>query len=477
MLATVHFGASPSAHDDWFDTILDVDTKLFLDPFLVFKESEGRWASAHDQLITHFNRAFLLIAKGGLKPESLAYEKALELLVFKEPRELCLGYTREGTSGAGSGRGLARLVARAIVAAIERGLSNPRHFEELGVLQEGIGTDRISDIACTILKPDLISYTQDVAARHGIPLLRHPIYASEFDVARQRFQTKAVAVPTNPMTSGPLLFVPRRFLSQLPALNDRDWWDHYQTEQLRRDLNYEVMTNVDKRTIVAHARANLESVRAWAAKREGSARRPYDFPRDPAGVVQWEPAANAFTEAHPLVFPGATDQASFIAVVEKVVDQFRLFVEERSGWTLLWNRADEKPEHAAQVLFYGIARNYCTANGIVVDREPDLGRGPVDFKFSNGYRLRAHLEVKKLHNGKFWNGLDSQLPSYLASDEVDLGWFLAIRYRSGMNWDAREAQLPGRVQAAGQRHGRTLRSAMIDARPQPSASRQLAPAT
>jgi hypothetical protein len=89
-----------------------------------------------------------------------------------------------------------------------------------------------------------------------------------------------------------------------------------------------------------------------------------------------------------------TDLASFIAVIEKVIEQYRLFVEGRRGWYLLWDGAQEKPELAAQLLFYGIARNYCTANGIVIDREVDFGRGPVDFKFSNGYERRAHLEVK-----------------------------------------------------------------------------------
>jgi hypothetical protein len=286
VLASVHFDVARTDEDDWFDTILDVDTRLFVDPFLVFKEEKGRWASAHEKLIAHFNRAFLLIAEGNLDPKNLAYQKALDLLIFSEPRELCLGYTSEGTRGAGSGRGLARLIGGAIVAAIRRGLTNPKHFEELGVLQQGIGTDRISDITCNVLKPELIAYTQEVAARHGMPVHPHRIYAAEFDDVRQRFSTKTVEVPTNPTTNGPLLLVPQRFLSTLPALNADDWWDHYENEQLRRDLNYEIMGKVSKSVIVARARQNLESVRTWAEKKEGSAGDPYDFGRDRAGVVR-----------------------------------------------------------------------------------------------------------------------------------------------------------------------------------------------
>lgn len=471
MLSTAHFGLTRSKQDDWFDTILDVDTELFVDPFLVFKETSGFWSDAHVKLIEHFNRAFLLIAQGSQNPTSLPYKKALRLLEFREPKELCLGYTSEGTSGSGSGGKLGRLMAQAIEAAIARGLKNPSHFEELGVLQEGIGSDRISDATCTILKPKLVEYTREIAGRHGIPLAAHKLYAGSFDEQRQRFEVTSVDLPTNPNTGGPLLFVPERFLRDLPQLNKDDWWEYYENEQLRDDLNYEVMGRVDKGTIVATAQANMDSVRRWADEQESKPGEPYNFDRDPKGVVQWEKAAAEFTLANPLAIPPPDDAAAFDAVIDMVIEQFRLFIEEQRGWWLLWDGAKDKPEAAPQLIFYGIARNYCRANNIVLDPETDLGRGPVDFKFSNGYSLRAHLEVKKLHNGKFWNGLDLQLPAYMSSDEVNKGRFLAIRYREGKKWDDRANQIPGRVRAAARAHGKDLRGHLVDARPQKSASK------
>ncbi len=137
----------------------------------------------------------------------------------------------------------------------------------------------------------------------------------------------------------------------------------------------------------------------------------------------------------------------------------------------MWDGAKDKEELAPQLILYGIARNYCEANNIVVDREVEVGRGPVDFKFSNGYTSRAHLEVKKLHNGKFWNGLDQQLPSYLVSDEVQKGWFVAVRYRSGKKWDDRASELSVRVRKAAQLHKRDLKTVLVDARPKESASK------
>jgi len=471
MLASSHFGISRTDADDWFDTILDVDTELFVDPFTIFKETDGLWADAHDALIEHFNRAFILIAEGNRDPNTLAYKKALALLEFKEPGELCLGYTAKGTRGSGSGGKLAGLMAEAILAAISRGLDHPRHFEELGVLQERIGADRISDATCTILKPKLIEYTQAIAQRHGIALERHRIYASQFDTDRQRFVNAAVDVPTNPVTKGPLLFVPERFLDELPTLNPDDWWTSYENERLRTDLNYEVMGKVDKATIVATAREHMDSVRTWAHGRESDPAQPYDMSRDPKGVILWETATASFTAEHPLAIAPAQTPEEFDAAIEQMIDRFKIFIEEQGGWWLLWDGFDEKPERAPQLVFHGIARNYCAANNIVISPEADFGRGPVDFTFSNGYTRRAHLEVKKLHNGKFWNGLDRQLPTYMASDEVEKGWFLAVRYRDGTKWDKRERELPGRVRAAAEHHGGDLRATLVDARRRESASR------
>ncbi len=472
MLASKHFNISRRRQDDWFDTILDDDTKLFVDPFLVFQDSTSPWKDAHDNIIRHFDIAFQLIAEGNRNPNSLQYRKALHLLVFTEPRELCLGYTDRGTAGLGSGAGYARTIAAAICDAIARGLEHPRHFEELGVLNEGIGADRISDITCTLLKARLVTYTQTIARRHSIPMTTHKIFAARFDSQRLRWQAPEMSVPTNPCTGGPLLFVPQRFLRELPVLNADDWWDNYENEQLREDVNYEIMGKVDKATIVAKARQHPESVRHWTIAKESQTATPYDLNRDPKGVHVWDAAADQYVRSNPLIIHPATNEAAFLSIIENILGQFRLFIEDQGGWDLLWaSRQREKPEHAAQLLFRGIAQNYCRANDISLDSEVNLGRGPVDFKFSTGYSCRAHIEVKKLHNGKFWNGLERQLPAYMRSDQVENGWFLVIRYRDGKKWDKRLQSIPARLARVNQDKHLNLSYLTIDARRQLSASK------
>lgn len=466
-----YFSIERSSKDDWFDPILDTDTRLFVDPFLIFQDKDPAWGDAHDELIAHFDRCFKLLAQGNLRPETVPYKKALALLRFPEPREFCLGYTQTGTRGSGGGQAYAELIADAMVNAIDRGLRDLRHFEELGVLNEGIGPDRISDLTCNFLRGRFINYTQAVAKRHQLPTTSFTM--PRFNASSQRWQAATFSLPSNPYGDRAVLLVPDRFLQELPVLNADDWWQNYEAEQLRNDLNYEVLGKVSKRDIVAAARRNPTRVRRWAEQKEKVKARPYDLTGDPAGVYQWERAAQQYVTSAPLVLKPASNDAEFVATIERVIQQFTHFVEQESGWKLLWDDAHKNPkrEEAAQLLFRGITKHYCIANNINVDREVELGRGPVDFKFSNGYNQRALLEVKKLDNSRFWNGLTEQLPSYLNSDDCDLGWYVPIQYKDGGASKAWLTDGPALVAKLAKEHKLRLHAVLVDARPKASASK------
>jgi len=476
MLFSDAFAVAETIDDEWFDPILETDTKLFVDPFLIFQEEEGFWADAHDVLMSRFNQAFTLIAKGYGNRKSLDYLKALALLRFPEPREFCLGFTAVGTRGAGGSVTYAAAIADAMEQAITRGLKDLKHFEELGVLNEGIGRDRISDLTCTFLKSHFITYTQSVCRRHGIHVAPQKVYAASFDSSGLQWRIANVLAPVNPATKGPLLLTPSRFLKELPTINANDWFDWYQSEQIRLNLNYKVMHGVDKKTIVAIARGRPQFVQQYAVVQESEPPRPYNVIEDPAGVYVWHEAAKEFVERNPKSIPPANKELEFFDVIETLIDQFQLYVEEQGGWKLLWNDSKEpKHEEAAQLLFKGIAAGHCRANNIVMDREVELGRGPVDFKFSSGYHRRALMEVKRLQSSKFWQSLGAQLPSYLRSDDCKHGWFLVIRYDDGRASTEWLAKLGKTVSQAGRANSVRLRYRLIDARPKDSASMATVP--
>lgn len=57
------------------------------------------------------------------------------------------------------------------------------------------------------------------------------------------------------------------------------------------------------------------------------------------------------------------------------------------------------------------------------------GAGPVDFKFSAGWRRRALIEVKLLASSKLRQGAEAQLPQYMASERLSCALHLRRFHR------------------------------------------------
>lgn len=465
-----YFGITRTSEDDWFDPHLSVDTKLFIDPLLLL-EAGGRWAAAHDQLIEYFVSCYELVAKGG-NPDAPASKAVLRMLTFPEPGEFRLGYTSHGTRGSGSGHGYARAIRDGIAVAIAKGLERPEHIEEIGILNEGIGADRISDIVANVLKQTFVEYTQEVAERHKIPLKSFQIKNYELNIDYKRWFPGYCDLPA--FSDGtPIILVPERLLQSLPTLNADDWFYSTMNQDLRDSLNLKVGETVPKATIVQLARRHPGRVRQWA--HEQSSRpdlKHYDFQGDPLGVVQWDQEPKHFARANPLPPREVESQEELMELLEQIISRFKLFIESKGGWRLLWNDDHTvKHEEAIQLAFLGMAGDYLRQFDVELDREVDFGRGPVDFKVSRGSRIRALLEVKKVENGKFWHGLETQLPSYLESDDSEYGWLIAVQFNDSKNSRERIRQLPSSVHEVSRRINKTIRFALIDARPHESASK------
>lgn len=465
-----HFGVARTPEDDWFDPHLTVDTKLFIDPLLML-EAGGEWKKAHDDLLAHFVYCYELVAKSR-EPESLSSKTARNMLTFPEPYELGLGYTSHGTKGSGGGKGFAQSMLDGIRIAIAAGLKKPEHIEEIGILNEGIGADRISDATANIIKAKLISYTQSVAERHGIPMEKHRVKNSRVVAREGRWMSELVHLPTNPMTEKPILLVPESILGALPILNADDWFYSDLNEDLRTSMNMKIGCRARKADIVQWARQHPQRVVEWVrTQTERGDLCGYDFTGDPAGVVKWDIEGERYARLNPLALREIRTNEDLIDLVDDIVSQFKHFIEQQRGWSLLHNSdGKEKPEESIQLLFLGMAQPYLRHFDVELDREVELGRGPVDFKVSRGSSIRLVIEVKKLLNGKFWHGLHTQLPSYMFSDDTLKGWFIAVDLKESNTAKNRIRDLPDMVKLVCERSGKRVEYTVIDGKRPRSAS-------
>ena len=431
MLFSEYYKINCIGDEEWFDPILDQDTKLFIDPFTVFKSQEVIFKDSYSEMMRFFQQAFELIAQSGGNRNHLSYKKAESMLMFPEVNALCLGYSKQ-CQGSGTGAKWAKSLTANISTIISQGIIHISHFEELGIFCEGIGPDRLSDMTANLLKQRLVAYTQHICDIYEIPMEKKRLQNVVFDYEYKRWCSAELLLPTNPYkNNSPVLLVPKSFLNVLPEINIDDFAETIRlSEHLRSDLNYEIDKNLDKDKIAKIAMDNYELVKEYIDIVEKREPNTFDELMKKTLRYSWYGLSQQIAEANRFSFGEVKSDEEFFQKIQEFVGYFKDFVELHSGYKLLWNDLGKKSrsEEDVQLLFKGILDNHCRANDIDFTREVNQGMGPVDFRFSCGYSNRVLLEAKLANNTRFWHGLKKQLPQYMKIDSCKKGIFLVIVY-------------------------------------------------
>ncbi|MFE9318928.1 hypothetical protein ACFYNV_28185 [Streptomyces albidoflavus] len=467
------FDVSVTAEDDWFDTYLPADTKLFIDPFLIWEEKEGLWAGSHDHLIDFFEMIFDLVKESKGHVQSISWKQAQKLLLFPEPFEFCLGVAEGSPHGSGSGRGLQEEMLEGVKVATGLGINRVAHMEMLTLFQGGMGVDRLSDMVCNILKSYFIRYTQEVARRHGIPTRRAKVANAAWDKEFCRWKAQECELPVNPYIDAPVILTPERFLRQIPVASPDGFWTFAwssESAELRGDLTFDIARNVSRRDKAKLARQNPDIVALYLKKLEDESKEPYSLTNDPNLVVKWYEMGSTLAPSAPLSFAPQTPE-QFEEFLQTVIDSFKHGIEEQDAWQLLWYKNHAREERAAQALFRSSVIHYCRANNIDLTGESNAGRGPVDFKFSQGWGSRALIEMKLVRNSKFWDGILAQQPQYQVSEEVTRGFFVAIGYTDAQCHPDIAKKIERAADLVSETAGKKITGLLVDARPKDSASR------
>lgn len=153
-----------------------------------------------------------------------------------------------------------------------------------------------------------------------------------------------------------------------------------------------------------------------------------------------------------------------LSIVELCLDRFQFVIREQQGHSLI-----QGIEARAQVLFNIIASDVAAAHDVDLSPEVETGRGPVDFKAAAGARARVLIEMKRVSHTAFWEGLRSQLPTYLRASDISAGYFVPIVQDGDSDLDLDAVE---RVAAElGEAHQLSIRVKPIDARKPSSASK------
>jgi hypothetical protein len=72
------------------------------------------------------------------------------------------------------------------------------------------------------------------------------------------------------------------------------------------------------------------------------------------------------------------------------------------------------------------ALSYCDANDLDISPEADTGRGPVDFKLSQGASKRVLVEMKLSTNPQVVKGFEKQLAIYNSAEKPIASYYVVI---------------------------------------------------
>ena len=408
--------------------ILNVDTKLFIDPLLL-DESEHREMNTHAvrSYKTHFRRLVSLLA-GSKYQGDLAWRTADRLLTFPEVKGTCLGYGR-GIAGSSWGPEVRARVLRAAKEAVDLGISDPDLFMVIALLEDGVGPDLISDMTTNIILPELAAFTHRICK-----ILK---------VKRQKFILRngiETAVPVNPIVGNgslPVILVPLDVLRDLPIATS--WDDVGQAAAKNAELRDRVNRLIgaiweaevrkrERATFRKHAYSSRDAFDTMLEVIHDVPKVPYDVREDPEGHLAWIRLRQTIALAHPLPLKLARKPTieEVHQVVKLIVEHFRTLVEDKGLWKELWSSTRPRPEKSAQRIFFAVADAYCAANDLEISPEADAGSGPVDFKVSGSYRSRVLVEVKLSTNKKVIHGYEVQLETYKKAESTVRATYLLI---------------------------------------------------
>jgi hypothetical protein len=448
------------------DALLDMDSRLFIDPHLLAAAKTPELEGAHETFRNHFRRLLKVLRLCPPIPDDgVLWRTAHRLLEFPEVSGICIGYGKDTIAGNGIGYELRSQVLATAKTIVDAGIADPELFEILGLFEEGIGADRISDMTAKVIRHHLYEYSQRVFR--------------DLDIKRTESIEGKYSLPRNPEQNRrtPVILVPLEILRPLPMA--LDWGDAdeilYANAALRAKVN-ELIGNTWKRAarlpkddLKGILLENPDLLKDVLRQYKEKPAAQHDFETSPLGAAILYSLAAQWVKDEPLDLElrkktGAEVHDICLAICKK----FTSYLELHATKLLYKPNGLPHREEVAQLLFYLVADAYCEANDLDLSPESDAGRGPVDFKISNGYRTRVNIETKLSSNKKLLHGYETQLAEYNRAEDAYAAIYVVIDVGTGGKWLENLTALRNRLAEGGKQVPDII---VIDGKLKPSASK------
>lgn len=451
-----YFGVHPDVLEQYgaLDISVVADMPLFIDPFLLFNSDKPEYKALHQQILEYLrflrDHADANLERGLVKA----------WYAFKEVRQNWLGFTEGGNAGHGLGMNFAHSLHLALGDVLgslgDETITESSHLEKVSLIRTGVGRDSISDFTTNLIKHYLLTYTETFAVSN-----LSAEQTRQVQVARSVFnyntETWAARSYTLPWLDGGVDAAGKDLpgdyviLTPLDLLTKDDTWINRSDMLARYDRLPEAVDDLEQRAQINRyfARALGSSTKAEdiAAARAATIKA---FPelvdyyialkendRDRASAVSIEKTRDTQAVLRDQVQATARDLQAKTNIFDQpwtsydeardAVMIFKHYVEHQDGYTVV-NRGQGKPfasEKEVQA-FFGLLFQRSRFD---VNREPNNGRGPVDYKVSMGALDTTLIEFKLASNSALKRNLKNQVEVYLKANKTDKAVKVVIVYK------------------------------------------------
>lgn len=394
---------------------------------MLFNSENAEYRALHDQMIEYLR---FLKSKAG---EDLAPALINSWYCFKEVQQNWLGFTQNGNRGHGLGPAFASSLHGALGKLLENfgaeTVTESSHLEKLALIRDRVGKDSVSDFTTNLIKHFLLRYTEAFAVEHIRPEQRR-----SFTVPRAVFNYNTESWASRSYTL-PELGGDYVLLSPVDLLTKDDTWINRDDMIRSYDQLPAAVADDEQRALINnYFRQQLSKEPTPKEIAAARARTIYHFPElidyyiklkedtgDQAAATSLAKTAETHRVLVDQVKAAASDLEAKTDLFEKpwtsydeameAVKTFKRYVEDQDGYTLINRGGPGKPfasESEVQT-FFGLLLQ---PSRFDINREPNNGRGPVDFKVSEGAYDKSLIEFKLAKSSSLKRNLRNQVEIY-----------------------------------------------------------------
>lgn len=415
-----------------FNISLINDLPLFIDPFLLFGSTNPEFKALHNSILD-----YLVFLKGKSEEGITSLGQIRAWYYFPEVKQNWLGYSLYGNGGSGLGKDFGETLSSNMPYVFndlkrER-ITQTSHLEKAALFSIGVGKDNISDFTCNLIKQYLLEYTEKFSLEYlaDDQIKRVKVDKVYFDYELERWMPKEFTLPFH--NGDYIILTPKEILTKDDTwINNHDLLGDFENicnsipnEQLRAEIQNYFKKHISKKegnkkpSQKEKADAVYETINKYPAILDYYIKRKEENPEGAkrTSKIKVGEVESIFIRNVQLLVEQLTSQTEFYKVDDnnsfeaayKRVQFLKHVIEDNDGYRLFYHNDQPIKREADLQIIYRLTW-YATV--FDVNREPNNGRGPVDYSVSEGSIDKTLVEFKLASNSQLKRNLENQVAIY-----------------------------------------------------------------